>query len=184
MSLLKFIFSKTFLIQLGLALIAVVLICFLLLKWLNSSTNHDEFVVVPQVTNLSFDEAKEKLEELTLNIEILDTANFNPSYPPFAVIEQAPVAGKNVKEGRRIYLTINPSGYRKVSVPDIIQYTRRSAEATLRAVGFEVGKAEYVDNIGRDMVLGLKQDGKQIKPGDLLMKTSKVDLVLGNGNGN
>ena len=142
MSVFKFLFSKTFLIQLGLAILAAVIIIFLLLKWLNVTTNHNEFVVVPAVTEMSFDQAKTKLDELDLNIEILDTANFNPKYPPFAVIEQVPVAGKNVKEGRRIYLTINPSGYRKVSVPNIIQYTRRTAESTLRAVGFEVGQVE------------------------------------------
>ena len=184
MSLFKFVFSKTFLIQLALALVAAVLICFLLLKWLNVTTNHSEFVVVPQVTEMSFEEAQAKLEEADLNIEILDTANFNPKYPPFAVIEQVPLAGKNVKEGRRIYLTINPSGYRKVTVPKIIQITRRSAESTLRAVGLEVGGIEYVDDIGKDMVLSLKYKGNAIKPGDQLMKTSKVDLVLGNGNGN
>ncbi|MFD0862602.1 PASTA domain-containing protein [Sungkyunkwania multivorans] len=181
MSLLKFIFSKSFLKQIGLAIVAFIVIVFLLLQWLKSSTNHNEFVQVPDVSNLTFIEAKSKLEENSLNVEIMDTANFNPKYPKFAVIEQLPLAGEQVKEGRRVYLTINPSGYRKVTVPNIIQITRRSAEATLRAVGLEVGKVEYIDQIGRDMVYYIKYDGKQIRPGEMVTKTSKIDLVLGNG---
>ena len=53
---------------------------------------------------------------------------------------------------------------------------------TLEALGFEVGKLTYVDNIGKDMVLGLKHEGKRLNAGDMLPKTSKIDLVLGNGN--
>ena len=181
MRLLRFIFSRVFLIQLILAVLVVLVVCLLLLKWLNFSTNHNQFVQVPKVTNMLYDQAKQKLMQATLNIEILDTANFNPKYPPFAVIDQTPIAGKNVKEGRRIYLTINPSGHRKVSVPNIIQYTQRTAEAALRAVGFKVGTTEYEDNIGKNMVLKLKQNDKEIQPGDMLLKTSVIDLVLGNG---
>ena len=47
-------------------------------------------------------------------MEIQDSANYNPDYPKFSVIEQDPLAGNQVKENRKIYLTLNPSGYRKV----------------------------------------------------------------------
>ena len=54
-------------------------------------------------------------------------------------------------------------------------------ETKLKSVGFELGEIFYRDNIGRNMVLEILYDNKKILPGDLLPKTSKIDLVLGNG---
>ena len=68
-----------------------------------------------------------------------------------------------------------------MEVPELNERTFRQAKPTLEAIGFEVGKITYVDNIGRDIVLKMMHDGKEIKAGDLLPKTSKIDLTLGNG---
>ena len=116
-----------------------------------------------------------------LNFEVIDSARFNPDFQPFAVIEQSPLAGELVKKDRKIYLTLNPANYNEVRIPDVIQITRRSAESTLRAVGLEIGEISYIDNIGKDMVLQLRYDNAPIAPGEKLSKTSRVDLVLGNG---
>jgi len=181
MNIFKFFISKPFLKQVGIALGILIVLIFFALQWLNFTTNHGEFKTVPDVSKLSFDEAKAKLEENDLTYKLQDTSNYNPSYPKFSVIEQSPAAGEKVKEDRKIYLKINPSGYRQVSIPHIIQITKRTAESTLKAVGFNLGEPTYIDNIGKDMVLGLKHNGKTIKPGDVLPKTSKIALVLGNG---
>jgi len=98
------------------------------------------------------------------------------------VISQFPEADSEVKINRKLYLTINPSGYRKITVPNIIQITRRNAEAMIHSVGFEVGEITYQDNIGKDMVLEIKHQGETIKPGILLPRMSTIDLILGNGN--
>ena len=97
------------------------------------------------------------------------------------MIEQEPLAGTKVKEDRKIYITLNPSGYRKIVVPDLKERTFRQAKPTLEALGFRVGELTYIDNLGKDIVLKLKYKGKAINPGDKLAKTSKIDLVLGNG---
>ena len=97
------------------------------------------------------------------------------------MIDHLPTAGSEVKKNRKIYLTMNPSGYRTITVPNLIQITRRNAESMIKAVGFELGQIEYQDNIGKDMVLEIGHQGKKISPGALLPKTSKIDLVLGNG---
>ena len=115
-------------------------------------------------------------------MEILDSSNFNPDYPKFSVIEQDPLAGKKVKENRKIYLTLNPSGYRKVMVPELKERTFRQAKPTLEALGFEVGKITYIDNIAKDVVLKMSHEGQTVSSGSMLPKTSKIDLVLGNGN--
>ncbi|MEX0273243.1 MAG: PASTA domain-containing protein [Flavobacteriaceae bacterium] len=122
------------------------------------------------------------VEEADLRYEILDSANYNPDYPRFSIIEQNPKAGNKVKENRKIYFTVNPSGYKKASVPKIRQVTRRNAESMLRAVGLDVQRVTYIDELGKDMVYYIKFKGKEIKPGDKVPKTSKIELVCGNGH--
>lgn len=183
MNFFKFLFSKTFLIQLGLAVLALILIAFITLQWLNYSTNQDQRIEVPDLGRLSLDVVEERLEELDLRYEVLDSANFNPDYPRYAVIEQAPLPGKHVKENRKIYLTLNPSGYRKVIIPEnLIRRTRRQVEPTLKSLGFEIGDVTEKPDIGTD-VLELRHEGRLLEPGDELMKTSVIDLVVGDGSG-
>ena len=182
MSVIKFLTSKAFLLQLALAVVAIIVICFLTLKWLNVSTNHGDFVVVPDLKGKSLNTVEIELKDNDLVMEIQDSANFNPDYPKYSVIEQNPEAGAKVKENRKIYLILNPSGYRKVEVPNILKRTFRQAKPTLEALGFQVGEISYIDNIGKDVVLGMRHKGEKLKAGTMLPLTSTIDLVLGNGN--
>lgn len=177
----KFLKSRTFLIQIGLALLVGVLLVFCVLTWLNSTTNHGEFVEVPDFSKMSVMDMRKAVEEAELRYEVLDSANFNPDYPRFSIIEQDPAAGSKVKEDRKIYFTVNPSGYKKVSLPDVIQVTQRNATSMLRAVGLDVQRVTRIDQIGKDMVYYVKYKGKQVSAGEKLPKTSKVELVCGNG---
>lgn len=177
----KFLISRTFLIQLGLALFALFIFVLLLLTWLKSTTNHGELVEVPDFSKMSVMDMREAIDEADLRFEVLDSANYNPDYPRFSIIDQNPEAGSSVKEGRKIYLTVNPSGYKKVTVPNVIQVTQRNAQSMLRAVGLDVQRVTYIDEIGKNMVYYLKYKGKRITEGEKLPKTSKVELVCGNG---
>ncbi|MEM9078002.1 MAG: PASTA domain-containing protein [Bacteroidota bacterium] len=178
---LSFLKSRTFLIQLGLALVAVVLIAFGILRWLKSTTNHGEFVEVPNFSKMSVIEMRKAVEDAGLRYQVLDSSNYNPDYPRFSILEQDPPAGNKVKTNRKIYFTVNPSGYKKVTVPDIIQVTQRNATSMLRAVGLDVQRVTYIDELGRDMVYQMKHKGKYLKPGDKIPKTSKIELICGNG---
>ncbi|MGA9238818.1 PASTA domain-containing protein [Robiginitalea sp.] len=178
---LSFLTSKTFLIQLGLALLVSGVLIFLSMQWLKSTTDHGEFVQVPDLSKKSVTEMRDVLALKDLRYEVVDSANFDPQYPRFSIIEQNPPAGSKVKKNRKIYVTVNPSGYKKVSVPDIIQVTRRNATSMLRAVGLDVDKVTYIDELGKDMVYRIRFEGKYIKPGDKLARTSTIELVCGNG---
>ncbi|NNE33257.1 MAG: PASTA domain-containing protein [Winogradskyella sp.] len=180
MSIVKFLTSKVFFKQLAIAVVAVVVLCFIMLKWLNVTTNHNEFVIVPDLTGKSIETVKIELKDNDLAMEIQDSANFNPNYPKYAVIEQNPLAGAQVKENRKIYLILNPSGYRKVEVPNILKRTFRQAKPQLEALEFQIGEITYKDAIGEG-VMAMSHDGETIKPGDMLPLTSKIDLVVGNG---
>lgn len=177
----NFLKSKTFFIQLGLALLIIVLLCFAALSWLKSTTNHGEFVEVPDFSKMSVQEMRNVAEDSGLRYEVLDSTNYNPDFPRFSILDQNPTAGTKVKDNRKIYFTVNPSGYKKVTVPNIIQVTQRNATSMLRAVGLDVQRVTYVDELGKDMVYQMKHKGKYVKPGDKLAKTSKVELICGNG---
>ena len=178
----NFLKSKTFLIQLGLAVLVLIITIFLVLRYLNSTTNHGEFVEVPDFSKKSVMEMRKSIEEAGLRYEVLDSANYNPDYPRFSIIEQNPTAGSKVKENRKVYFTVNPSGYKKVTVPQIIQVTKRNASSMLKAVGLDVQRVTYIDELDKDMVYRIKFKGKDIKPGDKLPKTSKIELICGNGS--
>ena len=184
MSFFRFLFSKTFLLQLVLAVVALVLIAFIILTWLDFSTNQDQRITVPNLARLSLDRVDDQLDELDLRREILDSANYNPDYPPYSVIDQVPLPGKQVKENRKIYLTLNPSGFTKVEIPEnLIRRTRRQVEPTLKSLGFEIGTVSYKPDVAKEVVLEMRHKGVLLEPGMKLLKTSKIDLVLGDGSG-
>ncbi len=182
MSLLKFVRSKVFIKQLIFAVVGLAILVFLLMKWLDATTNHNQKIQVPDLSKLSIEEVTTILDELDLRAEIIDSTNYNPSYPPLSVIEQTPEAGDFVKENRRIYLKINRPTYQDVLIPNVLTKPRRNAEATLKAVGFRVGdNPTYVKDIALDVVRGLYHKGKPVKLGDKLPRNSIINLKLGDG---
>jgi beta-lactam-binding protein with PASTA domain len=132
---------------------------------------------------MSLDDVEDILDESNLRFEILDSANYNPDFPKYSVIEQIPKSGKFVKEDRKIYLYLNPSGYRKVIVPEVVGKTRRQAEPTLLAMGFKIGKISYRPDIAKDELLEMRYNGEKLDPGSELQITSVIDLILGDGSG-
>ncbi len=181
MGIFGYVKSKEFLRTVILIVAVSFLLIFLLGKWLNYHTKHDQRVAVPNLEKLSLEDTEEKLTTLSLRYVVIDSASFNPKFPPKSVIEQNPAAGDFVKENRKIYLTLNPSDYRKISVPNVIDNTKRQVVTQLKSVGFEIGKERYIPDLGKDVVRGLEVNGKKIDPGVRLPKNTKIDLVLGDG---
>ena len=181
MSLQKYLTSKTFFIQLAIAFGIIIGLMLLLLQYIKFSTNHGEEITVPSVAKLTVEQAEEKLDAADLEYVLLDTTDYNPDYPKFSVVKQDPLAGAKVKSGRKIYIKINSSGFTAVRIPNLIEQTLRQAEPSLKSIGLEVGEISYKPYIGKDMVLKMSQNGKELKPGDKVLKSSKVDLVVGDG---
>ena len=181
MNLLRFLISKSFFKQLFFAALCSVFLFLVIYFGLKIITKHNNYQKVPELRGISLIKLSDILEKEGLRFEIIDSSRYMPSMKPLTVISHIPFAGREVKKNRKIYLTVNPSGYRKITLPNIIQITKRNAVSLLKSVGFEVGEYTYRDNIGKDMVLEVMHDGEIIEPGVLLPKTTKIDLVLGNG---
>lgn len=182
MSIIQFVKSKLFLKQILIAFVGLIVFVFVIKIVLRFSTNHNQKIEVPNLSKLSIEEAAMKLSELDLDYIVIDSASYNPEYPKFSVIEQNPEAGDFVKEKRKIYLTLNPSRYRDVMIPNLNGRTKRQAISELRAIGFIVSSEFiYVNDIGKDVVRGMRYKGKILNPNDKLQKKSEITLVLGDG---
>jgi beta-lactam-binding protein with PASTA domain len=184
MSLYHFAKSKSLLKQLIFATVGLVVFVFIVFKWLDISTNHNQKIEVPNLKKMSLVDVQKTLEELDLNFVVIDSASYNPNYPKKSVIDQSPDAGDFVKENRKIYLTLNPSDYRDVTVPDLYGKTKRQATSQLRAIGFRISSNDVkVRDMAENVVRGLKFNGKTLKAGDKIPKNSLITLVVGDGLG-
>ena len=184
MNFLRFLFSKSFFIQLLIALLVGMLIVYLSLTFLKFITYHDNHQQVPDLRGISLINLPQIVSDKYLRFEVIDSSKFTPSLPSLTVIDHLPGPGQLVKKNRKIYVTLNPSGYRRISVPNVVQITRRNAEVILMSIGFSIGEITYEKNIGKNMVLEMRYKGEPIEPGILLQKTAEIDLVLGNGKRN
>lgn len=184
MQLIKYLKSKLFIRTVITILIICIVGVWLLTKYLNSTTNHDNKIEVPDLAKMSLTEAHKTLDELSLDTLVMDYASYNPDYPPESIIEQNPEAGDYVKENRKIYLTLNPSSYRKIAIPEVLGKGKRQAVSQLTSAGFKIGSSSYIPDRGRNVVRGITLDGKELKEGDMVAKNSLIDLILGDGNEN
>lgn len=151
------------------------------MQWIRFTTNHGEEITVPNLNKLTLEEAEERLDELDLDYELLDTTDYNPAFPKISIVQQDPKPGSKVKHNRVIYVKINAEEYAKVRLPDLIQKTYRQAVPTLNALGLSVGDTTYIPNLAKDMVLEMNINGKPIRPGQQVLKTTRINLVLGDG---
>ncbi len=181
MSLRKFLTSSTFFKNLFFALVIVILFLVVFVKFLDFSTNHGEEIKVPDLSKMKLEIAEEKLDEEGLEVFLLDTVEFRPEFPPYTIVEQDPIAGSKVKDGRKIYVKLNAGGYAMVTFPDLKNKTFRQATNALRALGLVEGELKYVPDLAKDIVLEVSYNGRPVKAGDKLMKNSKIDFVLGDG---
>ena len=186
MSFFQYLKSKEFLRTIISVGVLVVIMVFGLMKWLDHHTKHDEKIKVPNLEQLSLSETQIELNDLNLNFVVIDSASFNPKFPPKSVIEQNPLAGDFVKENRKIYVTLNPSGYRKIVIPNFVEgeksgSSKKGVIIHLRSLGFRIGSDIYISGKYKDVVRGLEANGKKVSPGDKLSKNTIINLVLEKG---
>ena len=182
MNLIRYFFSKYFFKQIFIAFIISSFIIAAVFLFLNITTNHNNYISVPDLKGIDIDEVEVILYENDLKYEISDSTFFNPDFPKYSVLEQIPIANSKVKKDRKIYLTINPVNYGNIAIPNIIQITKRSAISALLSSDLELGEISLIDNIGKDMVIQILYKREEVSPGFLVPKKSKIDLVLGNGS--
>jgi len=173
--------SKSLIKQILLMILTLFIIFFTVYNSLKLYTKHNNYIEVPNLSGIKLDEAIEIIDENNLRFEVLDSSKFFVEIPNFSIISQIPKEYELVKKNRKIYLNVNPKNFQKITLPNVIQITKRNAESILTAIGFQIKEYSYIDNIGKDMVLDVIYNGEKILPGQKIPLNSEVDLILGNG---
>lgn len=141
-------------------------------------THHGQTIEVPDLTNMSVDNARHEASREDLRIEVIDSI-YVRRMQKGAVYSQNPKAGTKVKKGRRIMLTINAMNAKKVSMPNLVGYSMRQAKAELNARGLALGKLIYVNDIATNNVLRQIYHNREIRPGRQIETGSEIDLQVG-----
>jgi len=141
-------------------------------------TRHNRTVTVPDFTNMTVAEAEDLARSGHVGVKVTDSV-FVRRLPAGVVFRQSPKAGATVKKGRSIFLTINSIVPRKVVMPNLIGYSLNEARAELTNRGLALGKLSYTQDIATNNVLRQTVRGRNVRPGDLVISGSDVDLTLG-----
>lgn len=168
-------------LAIGFVLLLVVLYFF---TYLPSVTNHGESITVPDIEGRTMKELDEVLLAKDLRYEVNDSS-YSADQPPLTVLKQYPHAGAKVKEGRKIFISINRIDPPTVPVPNLVDGSIVNAEAVLRSNELKRGTIEVVSG-PFNVVKEMKMRGAKIVAGVRVPKGSVIDLVVmdgGNGSG-
>jgi len=179
----KFLFSKSFFINVVAALLFAAVVIWGIFKFINDYTLHGETISVPSLEGLTISEVEEVLYEKNLRYSILDSIYIEEAFGG-TVLEQNPAIDDLVKKNRIIYITISKVIPPRVSMPSIAgEMSLRLAIAKLESYGLKVetkySPSEYVNSV-------LKQEinGQEVKPNTKIKKGSIITLTIGSGTTN
>lgn len=159
----------------------VVLIIAGTMHWIKGYTLHGQYIQVPDICGMSEESAAGVLIKAGLSYEISDV-RYDKSMKAGSIIEQNPKSGSNVKNGRKIYLTINSGNQPTKAIPDLAENSSlREAQSRLKALGFHTSETERIDG-DLDWVYGIKYNGKTVQAGTQVPEGSTLTIVAGNGN--
>ncbi|WP_192820440.1 PASTA domain-containing protein [Rufibacter sp. LB8] len=165
-----------------LAIVLLLLFLFFFV-YLPSTTNHGETITVPKITGMSVDELEDFLGDKDLNYYVNDST-YQQGLAPFTVVTQEPKPGEKVKQGRKIYISINMKNPPLIKMPKLIDGSVQNAEMILKSYDLNLGDIKYVPDLAQNSVLRQLLNGREIKPGDPVAKGSRIDLEVGDGLGN
>ena len=169
--------------NLVLALCAIIVFGFVANLLLNLLTRHGQVRDVPDLSGMTVEEAKHAGKGSSLRIEINDSL-YVPAYPGGVILEQNPVAGAQVKSGRRVFVTINSYRQKMVTIPYVTGFSLRQAKSNLEMAGLGIDKLIYQNDIATNNVLEERYNGKIIHPGSKMQAEmgAGITLVVGLGS--
>jgi beta-lactam-binding protein with PASTA domain len=146
--------------------------------FLHFFTRHGKGFVLPDLTGLTPEDAREVVSSMDLRLEVTDSL-YMPKLPKGVIFRQVPPAGQHVKKNRRVELTVNSVLPRQVNMPSLVGFSLRQAKAELASSGLKLGRLIYVPDIATNNVLEQLYLGQPIAPGTAVDIYSSIDLELG-----
>lgn len=173
--------SRFFWLNLALLLIVIALLIAGSKFLMKNYTRFGETVLVPDLRGQTVDELNNSLDGKKLNFLVYDST-FVSGMNPMEVLEQEPLPGSKVKEGRRIYLTVNARTAPLVAMPNLIDASLKDARLQLENKQLQLGKITYRPHIW-NVVMEMRHAGRVVKSSSEIQKGSKIDLIVGDGKG-
>lgn len=164
-------------------LTATALLLLFFFGYLPWTTHHGETIAVPKVTGMTVGKVGDFLEERSLRFVVQDST-YDPDQPPLTILQQDPAPGARVKENRKIYLTVSMRTAPLVPMPKLLDLSLKTATITLQNLGMKLGEVSTVPDLQQNAVLKQLVNGQPVKPGARVPKNSRIDLVVGDGQGN
>jgi beta-lactam-binding protein with PASTA domain len=132
---------------------------------------------------MQLEDAKMVLRKGNLDLEIVDY-KYKQGASENEIVEQSPVAGSQVKEGRKIMLVMNSTNRPVEVIPSVIDNcSLREAEARLKASGFVIEK--IITRTGeKDWLYAIKYNDSLLVNGSSVPRGAGLTLVIGRGEEN
>jgi len=174
----KFFVSKVFFLSVLLAILIVAALLFVTNSQLGNITHHDEKIPVPNVIGKNVNELDALITEQGFEYLINDSV-FDNKKPKGVVVDQSPSPENFVKEGRKLYLTINARTRKKITIKESVKdLSLRSAMSILQSYGVKV-KVTNKPSTPAGIVLALNYKGSKVVPGETLIDEGDVvELVV------
>ena len=161
--------------------VAMVLMAYTLYIAIDLFTLHGQEKKVPDVHNMPLAQAIEKLEDAGFEWEVTDSV-FNEAVKPGIVMSQEPKGNSYAKSTRKVFLNINAFNPKTLEMPIITDISVRQAMSILRSMGFKDVGIDTVPSPYEGLVLSVKVNGHQVKPGTKVSVNSQIRIGMGDGS--
>ncbi len=166
-------FVKKVFLGIGLFFLLFVVCNDLILPWY---VQHGSTTEVPDVVGMSLENATRALDSVGLEGRQGDVRP-DREHPAGTVVIQNPLAGHEVKEGRRVYLTVS-GGEESVNVPSIRGRTLRDATFLLERTGLRLGEVSH--SASDDYPVNTIIEQGRV-PGAKVRKDTRIDVIVSLG---
>ena len=138
--------------------------------------NHGDKLAVPNVLGLTIEHARNMVDSAGLEPVDSDTRPDRQA-PIGTVLAQNPEPGAQVKQGRRVYLSIS-GGELLVSVPTLRGLSTRDAKFTLERNGLQLGAIKYAtsESYFKNTIVD-----QTVQPGTEVPVGSKIGIIVSRG---
>ena len=124
--------------------LACLALCWMILNDSSNLMNNKADVTLGDYVGMTRDEAQAAEQVVSGQITVNWEEEYNSNYAAGYVYKQSPVAGRTVREGQNVTLTVS-LGTQYVTVPDLTNYVQADAEQQLKNLGVSVLVTQAVE---------------------------------------
>jgi len=133
-------------------------------------------IEMPDVEEMSLEEAKSYLERQDFSVIIADSV-YDSRLQKGTIVEQMPYAFSQVKRGRHVYLTVS-IGKKPIIMPNLFYKSQRDAELIIKSFSLQLGSKlyEYTDIAVEGVVTG-----QSFPQGQVVKEGAEIDITISLG---